>query len=99
MQSRSARWTKACADGWFRYWFWYFGIVILLASAQFGQTAHIALMSGSAAFLATVFLSTAATRCFDPRLMWDAAARKCHVTDVANPLVHAGVSGSKGIPR
>lgn len=72
-----------------------FTIMIFAPMAQFGQTAHIDFMGGSAAFLATVLLSMAATRCFDPRLMWDAAgsAGKRRVTD-AGQVLGAGVSGS-----
>ena len=73
-------------------------VMIFAPMAQFGQTAHIEFMGGSAAFLATVFLSMTATQLFDPRLMWDAAeeAGTHHVTDVGNQVLRAGVSGSPG---
>jgi paraquat-inducible protein A len=47
--------------------------MIFAPLGQFGQLAHIAVMGGTPAFLATVTLSMIAARAFDPRLMWDAA--------------------------
>ncbi|MDQ2802884.1 MAG: paraquat-inducible protein A [Pseudomonadota bacterium] len=52
-----------------------FTVVIFVPMVQFGQLAHIAVHGGSPAFLAVVVLSMLAARVFDPRLMWDAAAR------------------------
>ena len=53
-----------------------FAVMIFAPMVQFNQLAHIDIMRGSPFFLATVVLSMVATRVFDPRLMWDAAATK-----------------------
>ncbi len=50
-----------------------FTVIIFAPMVQFAQVAHIDVMGGSPAFLATVALSTVAARAFDPRLIWDAA--------------------------
>jgi paraquat-inducible protein A len=77
-----------------------FTVMIFAPMAQFGQIAHIEFMGGSAAFLATVFLSMAASELFDPRLMWDTAeqGRAHHVTDVGNQVLRAGGAGVSGSP-
>lgn len=53
-----------------------FTVMIFAPMVQFGQLAHISVMSGSLAFLSMVVLSMIAARAFDPRLMWDAAEEK-----------------------
>jgi paraquat-inducible protein A len=53
-----------------------FAVLIFVPLGQFGQLAHIAVMGGTPAFLATVILSMAAARIFDPRLMWDAGKQQ-----------------------
>lgn len=50
-----------------------FAVLIFVPLGQFGQLAHISVMGGTPAFLATVILSMIGARAFDPRLMWDAA--------------------------
>ncbi len=50
-----------------------FTVLIFAPMVQFAQVAHINIMGGSPAFLATVVLSMIAGRVLDPRLMWDAA--------------------------
>ena len=50
-----------------------FAVMIFVPMGQFGQLAHISVMGGCPAFLATVVLSMLALQLFDPRLMWDAA--------------------------
>lgn len=49
-----------------------FAVMIFAPLGQFGQLAHISVMGGCPAFLATVILSMFAARLFDPRLIWDA---------------------------
>jgi paraquat-inducible protein A len=49
-----------------------FAVMIFVPLGQFGEMAHISVMGGTPAFLATVVLSMVAARAFDPRLMWDA---------------------------
>jgi paraquat-inducible protein A len=48
---------------------------ILVALVQFGQLASVYPGPGAIAFAAVVILTMLAARSFDPRLMWDAAAR------------------------
>lgn len=62
-----------------------FAVMIFVPLGQFGELAHIQVMGGSPAFLATVVLSMIAARCFDPRLMWDAARARRSVPMVAPP--------------
>lgn len=50
-----------------------FTIVVFVPMVQFGALAHIEVGGGSSAFLAVVVISMLAVRCFDPRLLWDAA--------------------------
>jgi paraquat-inducible protein A len=50
-----------------------FTVMIFAPMVQFGQIAHIDVMSGSLAFLSIVVLSMVAAEIFDPREMWDAA--------------------------
>ncbi len=60
-----------------------FTVMIFVPMIQFGQIAHIDVMGGSPAFIATVVLSMLAARVFDPRLIWDAAAEQaCPVAEV-----------------
>lgn len=49
-----------------------FTVIIFAPMIQFHQIAHIDILGGSPAFLATVVLSMVAGRALDPRLMWDA---------------------------
>jgi paraquat-inducible protein A len=51
-----------------------FTIVVFTPMVQFGQLAHINVGGGSPAFLAVVVISMLASRSFDARLLWDAAA-------------------------
>jgi paraquat-inducible protein A len=53
-----------------------FTVVIFAPMITLGQVAHIDFMGGALAFLTTVVLSMIAARVFDPRLLWDAAARE-----------------------
>lgn len=69
-----------------------FTVMIFAPMIQFGQLAHFDFMGGAAAFLATVVLSMAATRVFDPRLMWDNLAQeqasdRARVGPAATPAV------------
>ena len=48
---------------------------LLSALIQFGTVATVRTDPGALAFVATVVLTIVAAECFDPRLMWDAAAR------------------------
>ena len=52
-----------------------FMISILVALVQFGAVVTIAPGVGAVAFAAVVILTMFAAEAFDPRLMWDAAAR------------------------
>ena len=56
-----------------------FAVMIFVPMGQFGQLAHISVMGGCPAFLATVVLSMLALQLFDPRLMWDAARARTEV--------------------
>ena len=49
---------------------------ILVALVQFGQIATIDPNIGAVAFAGVVVLTMLAAEAFDPRLMWDAAARR-----------------------
>jgi paraquat-inducible protein A len=51
-----------------------FMISILVALVRFGQFANIRAETGAPCFAAVVVLTIFAANCFDPRLMWDAAA-------------------------
>ncbi len=52
-----------------------FTVVVYLPMVQFGQLANVRAEDGLSALLAVVLLTVAASRCFDPRLLWkDAAA-------------------------
>ncbi|MGH7057641.1 MAG: paraquat-inducible protein A [Acetobacteraceae bacterium] len=51
-----------------------FTVVIFAPMIQFSSLAHIDIMGGSPAFLATVVISLIAGRVLDPRLMWDASS-------------------------
>jgi paraquat-inducible protein A len=53
-----------------------FMISILVALVQFGAVVTIAPGLGAVAFAAVVILTMFAAETFDPRLMWDAAARR-----------------------
>jgi paraquat-inducible protein A len=53
-----------------------FMISILVALVQFGAVVTIAPGLGAVAFAAVVILTMFAAEAFDPRLMWDAAARR-----------------------
>jgi len=53
-----------------------FMVSLLVALVQFGSITSIAPGHGATAFAAVVILTMFAAECFDPRLMWDAAARK-----------------------
>jgi paraquat-inducible protein A len=53
-----------------------FMISILVALVQFGAVVTIAPGLGAVAFAAVVILTMFAAEVFDPRLMWDAAARR-----------------------
>ena len=48
---------------------------LLSALVQFGTAATVTTNPGALAFAATVVLTIFAAEGFDPRLMWDAAAR------------------------
>jgi paraquat-inducible protein A len=50
-----------------------FMISILVALVQFGTLTRVRPEGGAAAFAAVVVITMIAARCFDPRLMWDAA--------------------------
>jgi paraquat-inducible protein A len=49
---------------------------ILIALVQFGVLSNVTAESGATAFAAVVLLTMIASRCFDPRLMWDATESK-----------------------
>jgi paraquat-inducible protein A len=51
-----------------------FMISILVALVQFGTLTSVRAESGAIAFAAVVVVTMIASRCFDTRLMWDAAA-------------------------
>jgi paraquat-inducible protein A len=51
---------------------------LLGALVQFGRAVTIEPGVGALAFCAVVFLTIFAAEAFDPRLMWDAAARNAH---------------------
>ncbi len=53
-----------------------FVVSILVALVQFGNLTTIEPGAGIACFAAVVVVTMAATRVFDPRLMWDAAAAR-----------------------
>jgi paraquat-inducible protein A len=52
-----------------------FTLAIFLPLIRFGSLASARAAAGSLAFTLVVFLTMVASRCFDPRLMWDAAER------------------------
>jgi paraquat-inducible protein A len=52
-----------------------FMISILVALVQFGALTHVRPEPGALAFAAVVVITMMASRCFDPRVMWDAAGR------------------------
>jgi len=60
---------------------------LLGALVQFGNAVTIEPGYGALAFCAVVFITILAAESFDPRLMWDAAARNAHrpVVDTAAP--------------
>ena len=49
---------------------------ILVALVQFDVLYNVTAGSGATAFAAVVLLTMIASRCYDPRLMWDAAERR-----------------------
>jgi paraquat-inducible protein A len=49
---------------------------ILVGLVQFGVLTNVTAGSGATAFAAVVVLTMIASRCYDPRLMWDAVERK-----------------------
>jgi paraquat-inducible protein A len=51
---------------------------LLGALVQFGRAVTIEPGIGAVAFCAVVFITIFAAEAFDPRLMWDAAARNAH---------------------
>ncbi|MDP1753269.1 MAG: paraquat-inducible protein A [Reyranella sp.] len=51
---------------------------LLGALVQFGRVVTIEPGAGALAFCAVVFVTIVAAEAFDPRLMWDAAARNAH---------------------
>ena len=51
---------------------------LLGALVQFGRVVTIEPGTGALAFCAVVFVTIFAAEAFDPRLMWDAAARNPH---------------------
>ena len=51
---------------------------LLGALVQFGTVVSIAPGIGAVAFCGVVILTIFAAEAFDPRLMWDAAARNAH---------------------
>ncbi len=59
-----------------------FTVMIFAPMIQLDQVAHIDVMGGAPAFLATVVLSMLATRLFDPRLIWDAGEEGAAVAQV-----------------
>jgi paraquat-inducible protein A len=61
---------------------------ILVALVQFGQLASVYPGPGAIAFAAVVILTMLAARSFDPRLMWDNAARRAEAEPA--PTVTSG---------
>lgn len=53
-----------------------FMISILVASVQFGNLTRVRPQGGAVAFAAVVVVTMLASRCFDPRVMWDVTERK-----------------------
>ncbi len=53
-----------------------FMISILVALVQFGALTRVRPEPGAVAFAAVVVITMIASRCFDPRLMWDAAGTR-----------------------
>jgi len=53
-----------------------FAASILIALVQFGVLTNVTAGLGGTAFAAVVLLTMIASRCYDPRLMWDAAEGK-----------------------
>lgn len=66
-----------------------FTVLIFTPMIQLGQIGHFDARGGTEAFLATVVLSMVAARVFDPRLMWDVAARQTVKPETASPLAVA----------
>ena len=54
------------------------GAIASGALVQFGRAVTIEPGIGAVAFCAVVFITIFAAEAFDPRLMWDAAARNAH---------------------
>jgi paraquat-inducible protein A len=52
-----------------------FMISILVAMVQFGNLTRVRPQGGAVAFAAVVVVTMLASRCFDPRVMWDATER------------------------
>lgn len=52
-----------------------FMISILVALVQFGNLTRVRPQGGAVAFAAVVVITMLASRCFDPRVMWDATER------------------------
>jgi len=52
-----------------------FMISILVALVQFGNLTRVRPQGGAVAFAAVVVITMLASRCFDPRVMWDVAER------------------------
>jgi paraquat-inducible protein A len=52
-----------------------FMISILVALVQFGNLTRVRPESGAVAFAAVVVITMLASRCFDPRVMWDVVER------------------------
>jgi paraquat-inducible protein A len=52
-----------------------FMISILVALVQFGNLTRVRPQGGAVAFAAVVVVTMLASRCFDPRVMWDATER------------------------
>ena len=50
-----------------------FTVAVYMPLVQFGQLATVKIAGGLPALLAVVVLTMIASRCFDPRLLWDAA--------------------------
>jgi paraquat-inducible protein A len=53
-----------------------FAVSILVALVQFGVLTNVTAGSGATSFAAVVLLTMIASRCYDPRLMWDATESK-----------------------
>jgi len=70
-----------------------FAVMIFAPMVQFGQLAHIDVMSGSLAFLSMVVLSMIAALAFDPRLMWDAVEKQ----PALGPLVQLSLSADRHV--